>query len=660
MRSVSRRSKAPEPRELIGQDLASARPTATSAAVAAGGLELAQDLLGRSEVSVESARDALDRLRRRAGAVQALFWTIVGTRATCLVYSGDGSTKGVRATVEIAGGTIAVDHLRRQGTVIRRAGDTSAINELVPTSVQSLAALIAPGDRTTGVLILGWDTPRPPCDQSTATPLQIAAAVLLRTVGEPRVPRGAIADTILGSLAEPIIVVDRDGEILSVNAAWTAWTLPQGFEALRPGANFFKIARRAAGPRSGYLESADVVAGIEAVARGALPAFQATFAGPAPGTSDKFLLTATPLRARAGGAVIAHANINAHTAMALAGNVNHAFDVLDAVPMPIWIHADDDTVVYGNERWRKIADGLQGGAKWTDVVHPHDRARVSAGVPSKGQRGRAGTFEARIKTADGVYRWSICTVVPFDGVDAALRGYLGYCCDIGVQRHSEWALSEVTSKLAAAREEERSRIGRELHDDVGQQAALLAARIETLRDRRKTTEHSLRAGIEEASRRVHDLAISIHDLSHELHPPKLKLIGLVKTLASLCRDTSRQSGVNVSFHANGVAAHLPDRVALCMFRVAQEALQNALKHSGANAIEVTLAEEAASLTLAVADTGQGFDPLAAPNSGIGLLSMRERVELNGGTLLIDTSAAGGTKITALLPLSMHAAGDGMP
>jgi signal transduction histidine kinase len=137
-------------------------------------------------------------------------------------------------------------------------------------------------------------------------------------------------------------------------------------------------------------------------------------------------------------------------------------------------------------------------------------------------------------------------------------------------------------------------------------------------------------------------------LSHQLHPAKLRLLGLVQTLDGLCRELSQQAGVDVRFLGNGIPPEVPEPTALCIFRVAQEALQNALKHSGASRIEVSLAAEASGLTLCVADNGRGFDPLAAEGRGIGFLTMRERVELSGGTFHID-GGSGGTTICATLP-----------
>ena len=205
------------------------------------------------------------------------------------------------------------------------------------------------------------------------------------------------------------------------------------------------------------------------------------------------------------------------------------------------------------------------------------------------------------------------------------------------------------TRIVAARDEERTRIARELHDDLGQQAALLAAKLETLMRSPAASTAALRAGIAEAQRNVQDLAVSLHRLSHELHSPRLKLLGLAKTLESMCKNVSKGSGVNVRFRATSVPAGIPEHLSLCICRVAQEALQNAVKHSGAQEVEMTLRVVDSELRLRVSDSGRGFDPASPADGGIGLTTMRDRVELTGGRLVIHASPSNGATVEAAVP-----------
>jgi signal transduction histidine kinase len=158
------------------------------------------------------------------------------------------------------------------------------------------------------------------------------------------------------------------------------------------------------------------------------------------------------------------------------------------------------------------------------------------------------------------------------------------------------------------------------------------------------------AGLAEAQKGLQDLATSVHHLSHELHPGKLKLLGLGPTLVGLCRNISTESGVHVRFESVGLTAEVPEDSALCIFRVAQEALQNAVKHSAARNIEARVVATPSGLTLRISDDGTGFDRTRPRPEGLGLLTMRERVELMGGKLTIETGRGNGTTIEAWVPL----------
>jgi PAS domain S-box-containing protein len=463
--------------------------------------------------------------------------------------------------------------------------------------------------------------------------------------------RVTLADAILGSLSERVAVIDPDGTIVAINSAWTTFPMPiKALELVRPGKNYFELCRRAV--IDGHAQFAAVVDGVQAVTQGRVPRYHATVPSPHSNGDGSFLVTATPLHQVAGGAVITHAHVVPETISALAQRIGetHFYSLTDAIPIPVWIQDAAGRVIHGNGRWRQIAAADRkmagGNAHWIDIVHPDDRARGAAAFEEAFASRQTMVRELRTKAADGTFRWSLCSGAPFGGVDGRLDGYICSCFDVGAQRNAEWALNEMSAKLMAAQEEERSRIGRELHDDLGQQAALLAATIETLLQAKSTSTEHLRAGIREARGRVQDLAVSIHNLSHELHPPKLKLLGLVKTLQALCRDVAKESGKQVTFQAGNVPSDIPERIALCACRVAQEALRNAVNHSGARTIDVSLTTAPSELSLTIADSGHGFD-LATPATGIGLLSMRERVELNAGRMVVETSPRGTTIVVSL-------------
>jgi len=208
-------------------------------------------------------------------------------------------------------------------------------------------------------------------------------------------------------------------------------------------------------------------------------------------------------------------------------------------------------------------------------------------------------------------------------------------------RASYEQISDLGGRLIQAQEDERARIARELHDDVGQQIALVVGDLQRAADLGERFARS-------ALGRVHGLAKSVHELSYRLHPVKLRLLGLPAALNSLQHELSRP-GVTITFtHAN-VPEALPEDVTLCLYRVVQEALQNAVKHSRAREILVHLQGSDAGLTATVVDDGAGFDVDAQFGKGLGLISMTERLEAVGGTLKIRSAPGGGTRLKMSVP-----------
>jgi signal transduction histidine kinase len=155
----------------------------------------------------------------------------------------------------------------------------------------------------------------------------------------------------------------------------------------------------------------------------------------------------------------------------------------------------------------------------------------------------------------------------------------------------------------------------------------------------------------EALERVHSVAKSVHDLSHRLHPAKLRLIGLVAALHGLERELSQRDCAVTFTHENVPSALSPD-VTLCLFRVIQEALQNALKYSQAGGVAVHLTSASDGLAATVVDDGVGFDVPAAWGKGLGLVSMSERLEAIGGTLQIHSKPGQGTRLEIRVPAAI--------
>jgi signal transduction histidine kinase len=210
-------------------------------------------------------------------------------------------------------------------------------------------------------------------------------------------------------------------------------------------------------------------------------------------------------------------------------------------------------------------------------------------------------------------------------------------------------IRDLGSKLLGAQESERSRIARELHDDISQQLAVLMIDVKLLA---RTTQGSADAMAVEATKRIDGIAKSVHALSHRLHPAGLRVLGLVEALDGLQAEMARPDWTITFTHENVPLKLAPD-LTLSMFRIAQEALQNALKYSKALKVSVNLRGESDAVALTIVDDGVGFDVDGSWGKGLGLISVRERIEAIGGTFQIHSSPGAGTTLAVRAPTSSH-------
>jgi signal transduction histidine kinase len=210
----------------------------------------------------------------------------------------------------------------------------------------------------------------------------------------------------------------------------------------------------------------------------------------------------------------------------------------------------------------------------------------------------------------------------------------------------------VSQKLIEAHEEERTRLARELHDDISQQVALLSLHLQRVKDSLPASAAALEKEIGAAIQQTIDLATDIQALSHRLHSSKLEIVGLAAAAAKFCEELADRQRVEIDFHSEIISKTLPLGITLCLFRVLQEALQNAIKHSGSRRFRIVLKGQVDDVELTVQDSGLGFDPQEAIRGrGLGLISMKERVELVGGQLSIHSEMGRGTTIQVRVPLN---------
>jgi signal transduction histidine kinase len=317
----------------------------------------------------------------------------------------------------------------------------------------------------------------------------------------------------------------------------------------------------------------------------------------------------------------------------------------------------DQGVAYIDDRFRDLCGvppdrerGLQPLDFWIDHLHPDDRARVL--------QAREALHDGRLERLSLEYRFlhpvqgekwmkHLGRIAARDATGRAVRAY-GVLRDITDRKLAEDELHDLSRRLIAAHEEERALLARELHDDVSQRLAVLA--IEAGRAELAAPEGAQADALRAVREGLTRLSEDVHSLAYQLHPSVLEELGLAEALRAECERRDRQGSLDLSVDLDPLPAVVEPAAALCLFRVAQEALNNVARHAGVREASVTLRQADGGLLLAVSDGGAGFDPA---NTGkgmrLGLASMRERVRLVRGTLDIESAPGQGTTIVAWVP-----------
>lgn len=266
----------------------------------------------------------------------------------------------------------------------------------------------------------------------------------------------------------------------------------------------------------------------------------------------------------------------------------------------------------------------------------------------KSTEGSLRPVECRLRVRDGRRVVGLLSADEFEVDGTALR--LVSISDITDLRQTQEALAMAAREILTAQDHERHRIATELHDNVGQRFALLQLELERIRREIPDPSDAVLTHIETLSTHVADTATELQNLSHELYSAALRHLPLEQALAGLCASFRERLTVDVKFTSSDVPRTVGQDISHCLYRVLQEALNNAAKHSGAHLIEVDLRRVSSALQLIVRDFGTGFVPTGSSASGIGLLTMRERVGLIHGTLQLSSSPQSGTEIDVRVPL----------
>lgn len=327
--------------------------------------------------------------------------------------------------------------------------------------------------------------------------------------------------------------------------------------------------------------------------------------------------------------------------------------VANTAPVLIWMAGPDKLRTYFSKPWldftgRTIEQEL--GAGWTEGVHPDDLQRCLASYGHSCDRRHKFKMEYRLRRHDTEYRWIQDNGVPRFNPDGAFAGYIGSCIDVTDSRMAQEALAGVSRKLIEVQERERTRIARDLHDDIAQRLALLAIGFDELQQGLPEPDSGTCQLLEALRIQIAQLATDVQAISHGLHSSKLEYLGIVTAMQGFCREFSEKQQIEIDFQTSDLPDAVSPETSICLFRVLQEALQNAAKHSGVRHFEVKLSQASGQIQLTITDRGVGFDPKSALNGcGLGLTSMKERLRLINGSLSIESQRGWGTRVDARVP-----------
>jgi PAS domain S-box-containing protein len=328
--------------------------------------------------------------------------------------------------------------------------------------------------------------------------------------------------------------------------------------------------------------------------------------------------------------------------------------VADTAPVMIWQSGTDTLCHYFNKQWLKFTGRTidqELGSGWTDGVHPEDLEACTKTYISSFEKRESYRMRYRLQRGDGRYRWVMASGVPRYTETGKFAGYIGTCIDITEQKEAEDALGEFGARLIQAQDDERNWIAREIHDDFQQRLAMFAIRLQEMAQSLDPSHPEIARRLSQLWDGVRQFSEDLNAFAHRLHSATLHFAGLTSGLRTLCAEFSDRFGISVSFEAENVPQSIPDDVALCLFRVTQEALQNIKKHSGATSGEVRLMGHDGQIHLSISDPGKGFSQDAiSMQAGLGIQSMKERVRLVRGKLELNVHADAGSRIDVLVPI----------
>lgn len=346
---------------------------------------------------------------------------------------------------------------------------------------------------------------------------------------------------------------------------------------------------------------------------------------------------------------------------ALQESEEHFRILAETLPQLVWTFDTAGNGEYYNNRvfeYTGLRRAELNGWGWLKAIHYEDIQRVGTCWDESIRNGEPYQIECRMRRRDGEYHWFLVQGIPLrDGDGEAIR-WLSTCTDIHQQQQlmqklqeSNARLHQLNKKVVTTLEEERGAVSRELHDEAGQGLTALKIFLELLRDGPPLPAEASRQQLDEAVSITAATLERIRRLARDLRPPALDALGLNLSLADFCREYSRRVGLPIGYEGCDLP-ELSDAVSICLYRFLQEALTNVVRHARADQVQIRLDYENGKISLLVHDNGIGFEYDQTDwklTKGSGLLGMRERLEMAGGQLIIDSHPGQGTLLGAIIP-----------
>ncbi len=318
-------------------------------------------------------------------------------------------------------------------------------------------------------------------------------------------------------------------------------------------------------------------------------------------------------------------------------------------------HLGNDTVIWSQELYRIAGRDPASPAptykEHSSLFTPESWHRLGRAVEGALRAGTPYELDLEMIRPDRSTRWVRSRGEAQRDTTGSIVRLRGTAQDITDRKKTEKELSRVGGRLLEAQEQERHRIARDLHDDISQRQALLVNDLGGLKDYLPGSAAEARRRVLEIRKRASEICNDIQAISHQLHSSKLQYLGIAAAAKNFCKEFSEHEKLEIDFNSVDIPPAVPDNISLCLFRVLQEALHNAAKHSGVSHLEVNMRGASSEIQLTIRDRGVGFDPEDdTKRRGLGLISIRERVGLVGGTFSILSRPQSGTEIRVRVPL----------